>query len=127
MVVIFFNLFSFAINYVCFVIRSFITTLVGPFPWQVSLVKYAMLFADTAFVCGVVVLSLIGILKSERSTLYRLVPIVAVLGMILLGIVIGTDNIGGMIRQRIPAVVVMAIVAIIGVDLVIKKYAIQRK
>jgi hypothetical protein len=106
-------------------IKSILTTVVGPFPWQISLAKYAILLVDTLFVVGVFVLSLVGILKSNHERFWKLVPVVMVSGMIFFGIALGTDNIGAMVRQRIPAVVTLAIVAVIGLDLIVKKYVFK--
>ncbi len=93
-------------------LKTLLTTIFGPFPGQLSFGKYLMLFMDVVFVYGVLGFLIWGIIKMKWEHIKIIFPWMVVAGGIVLAVALGTDNIGAMIRQRIPAVIVGALIAI---------------
>ncbi len=97
-------------------------TALGPFPWQLSFKKYAFVFPDTAFVYATVLLFLAGaVLLWRRRFFVRLLPLVATVAIILGGVAVGTDNLGALIRQRVPGVILLAAAAVVFLYALIQK------
>ncbi len=97
-------------------LKALMTAIIGPFPWQLPLSKYVILFADTLFVYAVLSISLWGVVKMKWRDIKVVAPWIIVAGGIILAVAIGTDNIGAMIRQRVPALIVMGLVACYALD-----------
>ena len=97
-------------------------TAFGPFPWQLSFKKYMLVSPDTVFVYITAILFLLGALLLWRKRLFRrLLPLVVTVAIILGGVAVGTDNLGALIRQRVPGVILLAVAAIVFLYALIQK------
>lgn len=106
-------------------IQSVGTTLFGPFPQQIHFKKYVSLLPDTLFVYLLSVFAIVGVsitIKEKSHIIWKIIPLVIITGGILTAVAIGADNMGAIVRQRIPAFIVIAIIAMVGIDYVFKKY-----
>lgn len=94
------------------IVKSFFNTMFGPFPWQFSLKKYIFIFPDVIVWLVAFFLAIIGILKAKlRMTLFFIVSV----GVIIAGLVMGSDNLGALLRYRLPAFVVLAVLSSFGI------------
>ncbi len=110
------NNYSFSLSGIA---KSFLNTMLGPFPWQISLHKYILISFDLLFWYLILFLGCIGILKSNlRSSIFYLIPI----GVIIVSLIMGVDNAGALIRYRIPLLILFSIFVSSGVS-----YLIGRK
>lgn len=106
-------------------IQSLGTTVFGPFPGQLPLKKYIPLLADTLFIYLVSTLALVGIyvaIKNKSAILWKIIPLIVIAGGIIIAVAIGADNIGAIVRQRIPVFIIISLIALVGGDYVFKKY-----
>ena len=99
-----------------------LNTVFGPFPRQLSFKKYVFVFPDTAFVYVITLLFIGGALLLWRKRFFwRLVPMVATATIILGGVAVGTDNVGALIRQRVPGIILLAVASIVFLHAFIQK------
>lgn len=95
------------------VIKSSLTVIFGPFPWQLSFKKYIIASLDLVFWYMILFLGCFGILKIKlKSSLVYLIPSF----IIFTGLIVGVDNLGALLRYRIPLTVIFAIFVPFGVD-----------
>lgn len=100
-------------------IESFTNIFLGPFPWQLTIKKYLLVIPDVIFCYGVLILSIIGILKSKiKSSLPYLISIL----IIIMSLVLGVDNLGASMRYKIPVIVLLSIFIPTGVSFLINYY-----
>ena len=92
-------------------VQSLAMTIFGPFPWQLSAKKYAALGVDTLFVYVLIGFSVWGIFRSKWKNFKNVIPWLTIAVIIYAAIAMGTDNLGAIVRQRIPAVIVIGLIA----------------
>lgn len=98
--------------YIPGLILSSANTLLGPFPWQLPLQKYVLQIPDLVFIYAVVTIVILGLFIYRRP-LRGVVPYIVTSGLVLGVIIIANDNLGAIVRQRIPAFIVLGLSAII--------------
>lgn len=92
---------------------SAVTMVAGPFPWQLSLQKYIVALPDLiVWYLALALASIAVVSRFSKEMLVIIIPVVIMVG----GLIVGVDNIGALLRYRIPVVVLLAILAPIGVE-----------
>ncbi len=92
-------------------IRSVVSSVIGPFPWQLTAKKYLALLPDTLFIYILLGVSLWGIVRIPWRSFKIIIPWIVTAGIIYGAIALGTDNMGAIVRQRTPAVMVIGLIA----------------
>lgn len=89
------------------------TMMFGPFPWQVSLRQYIFAFPDIFVWYVFLALAIVAVyVRRSKESLLIIVSIAVILG----GLTLGVDNMGALLRYRIPIVILLAILAPIGAE-----------
>ncbi len=91
--------------------KSTINTILGPFPWQLSFKKYIYIFPDVFIWILTLILASVGILKTKIKII--IFPLISGL-FIIAGLVMGSDNLGALLRYRLPLFVILAVMASFG-------------
>ncbi len=95
---------------------SFANSVFGPFPWQLSIGKYIPLLSDIIFIYLLMISSILGIVYMKRKQLRTIAPWLISAGIIILAVSIGTDNLGAVVRQRMPGFIIIGLIAVFSVD-----------
>jgi hypothetical protein len=99
------------------IIKSSSIIILGPFPWQLPIKKYIIAFPDLIMLYSILFFGLIGILKTKlKSSILYLIPIV----IIFAGLIVGVDNLGALLRYRIPVVIILSVFIPAGLAFVFK-------
>jgi len=105
------------------IIRSSFIIVLGPFPWQLSIEKYFLIIPDLFIWYLVLVIAIIGLLKIKlKSSIIYLLPI----SIMFASLIFGVDNLGALIRYRIPVLIFMSIFTPTGITFIID-YFIKKK
>jgi hypothetical protein len=99
------------------VIKSSLINILGPFPWQLSFEKYIITFPDLIMLYVCLFFGIIGIFKTKlKSSILYLIPTI----IMFAGLVAGVDNLGALLRYRIPAVITISLFIPAGLYFVFK-------
>lgn len=99
------------------IITSFSIVLLGPFPWQLPLKKYLITFLDLIVWYGVGILFIITLLKYP---IRKIIPYCVGIGALLMGLTLGVDNLGAMLRYRLPVVIVASVYIPVAIEYLYK-------
>lgn len=91
---------------------SIINSIFGPFPWQLSLQKYGIALLDL----GILYIGYILAVVVVRRGVYVGIPFFVIVAGLIASLSLGVDNIGALLRYRIPLTIVVTIVAAIGIQ-----------
>lgn len=103
-------------------IESFLNVFASPFPWQLPLSQYVVIIPDILFVYTVIIITIVGYIKSSWSDRKKVIGWTVTASVILLGLIMGSDNLGAIIRQRIVFVVLLGMIAIFYLESLINTY-----
>jgi hypothetical protein len=99
------------------IIKSSATIIFGPFPWQLPLKKYIIAFPDLIMMYCILFFGLVGILKMKlKSSILYIIPVI----IIFAGLIAGVDNLGALLRYRIPAIITLSLFAPAGLIYILK-------
>ncbi len=98
------------------IVLSFLNVMFGPFPWQMSLKLYSLLFLDLLLWYTVLFFSFLGLLRQRNRS--AILCIVSILAMIL-ALTISIDNAGALMRYRITLFVLLSLFSSGGVSLLL--------
>lgn len=92
--------------------KSALNTMFGPFPWQFSFKKYFFIFPD---VLVWILALLLAIWGATRIKLQNSAFFLVSFGVIIVGLIMGSDNLGALLRYRLPAFVILPVIASFGI------------
>ena len=96
------------------ILSSFSIILLGPFPWQLSLRQYMVVALDLIVWYA---LFLVATTALVGTSFRKIIPFVVMICILLGALVLGVDNLGALMRYRIPVLIVVAILSALGFEI----------